>query len=92
MSTDVGVTHAETAGRGAFRIGEGAEMTYRRAGTVMTVHHTEVDPAHRGQGLAQALYRHMVAFARENGRQVVPRCPFVAAMFERHPEDADVLR
>ena len=85
--------HSETTGDGEFRIGDGARMTYRRpAEHVMDVHHTFVDPAHRGEGLAQALYYAMVAFAREQRRKVIPTCSFVASMFERNPEDADVLR
>ena len=35
--------------------------------------------------------RAMVEFAREHQRQVIAVCPFVVAMFEQHPRDADVL-
>jgi predicted GNAT family acetyltransferase len=87
-----GLRHRETAKRGAFHLGEGAEMTYTRPTPgVMKVNHTLVDKAHRGRGLAHQLYSALVDFARANDRRVLPVCPFVVAMFEQHPEDADLL-
>ena len=86
------VTHNETRTRGAFRIGDYAEMTYTRPNDgVMKVNHTLVDKAHRGRGLAHQLYFAMVKFAREHQRKVIAVCPFVEAMFEQHPQHADVL-
>lgn len=91
-NTEYPLSHSESRGRGVFRAGEGAKMTYLRPSPdVMDVDHTFVDEAHRGKGLAQILYREMVAFARANGRKVIPTCPFVTSMFERHPQDADLL-
>jgi len=87
------VSHKETARRGRFHIGVGAELTYTRpAEAVMKVNHTLVDKEHRGKGLAPQLYRAMVQFARENQRKVIPICPFVITMFEQNPQDADVLK
>lgn len=84
--------HSESRTRGIFRAGKAARMTYLRPEPdVMNVDHTIVDPAHRGKGLAQLLFREMTAFARANGRKVVATCPFVKSMFERHPEDAGLL-
>lgn len=53
--------------------------------------HTEVLPEFGGQGIASALVRRVLSDAREAGAKVTPRCPFFAAHFERHPEDADLL-
>ncbi len=87
------ISHRETAKRGRFDIGEGAEMTYSRPTPgVMKINHTRVDPRYRGKGLAQQLYRAMVEFARVNQRKVIAVCPFVVAMFEQNPQDADVLQ
>jgi len=87
------LNHRETAKRGAFHLGSAAEMTYSRpTAEVMKVNHTLVDKAHRGKGLAHQLYAVMVQFAREHQRQVIPTCPFVAAMFEQHPEHKDLLK
>ena len=87
------ISHRETARRGRFDIGEGAEMTYSRPSPgIMKVSHTLVDQRHRGKGLAQQLYQAMVEFARANQRKVIPVCAFVEAMFRQNPADADLLQ
>jgi len=53
--------------------------------------HTEVLPQFGGRGIASSLVRRVLKDAREQGLKVTPRCPFFAAHFERHPEDADLL-
>jgi predicted GNAT family acetyltransferase len=53
--------------------------------------HTEVLPEFGGRGIASALVRRVLSDARGAGAKVTPRCPFFAAHFERHPEDADIL-
>jgi len=86
------ISHRETAKRGRFDIGEGAEMTYSRPTPgIMKINHTLVDTRHRGKGLAHQLYQAMVEFARANQRKVISVCPFVTVMFEQNPQDADVL-
>ncbi len=52
--------------------------------------HTEVPPQFGGRGIASALVRRVLDDARAAGQKVTPRCPFFAAHFERHPEDADL--
>lgn len=86
------IVHRETAKRGRFDLGDGAEMTYTRpTPDVMKINHTRVDPRHRGKGLAHQLYRAMVEHARAHQRKVIPVCTFVEAMFAQNPQDADVL-
>jgi predicted GNAT family acetyltransferase len=53
--------------------------------------HTEIDRAHRGQDLAAQLVRAALDDARENGMQVVPRCPYVAEFIQEHPDYADLV-
>ena len=53
--------------------------------------HTEVPPAHEGQGLGKLLIRTALAAARERGLQVIPICPFFAAYIKAHPEEQDLL-
>lgn len=53
--------------------------------------HTEVPPAHEGQGLGKLLIRMALAAARERGLQVIPICPFFAAYIKAHPEEQDLL-
>lgn len=68
------------------------EMTFSRAGASMIIiDHTEVSDAARGRGVGQALFEHMVDWARREGVKVMPLCPFTRGMFERHPEARDVL-
>ena len=55
------------------------------------VTHTEVPSAHEGQGIGSALIRFVLAWAREQGLQLIPICPFFAAYIRTHPEAQDVL-
>lgn len=70
-----------------------AEMTYSMAGeTRMIIDHTDVDDSLKGMGVGMQLLNKAVAFARENSLEVLPLCPFAAAMFKKKPEIQDVLR
>jgi predicted GNAT family acetyltransferase len=73
-------------GDGTFAI---AEYTLP-AGKIMFTH-TEVPPAHEGQGIGSALIRFALAAARARGLQVIPSCPFFAAYIKRHEEVQDLL-
>ena len=53
--------------------------------------HTEVPPAHEGQGIGSALIRHALASARQRGLQVIPICPFFATYIKKHAEEQDLL-
>ncbi len=52
--------------------------------------HTIVPPQLEGQGIASALTRHALDYAREHGKKVVPACSFVATWIQRHPEYSDL--
>ena len=77
-------------GHGAFYIMSNekslGEMVVSVAGKTLTVYHTEVAAEMEGQGLAKKMLDEMVGYARKNGLQVVPLCPYVLAQFKRHPE------
>jgi uncharacterized protein len=66
---------------------------YRLRGEdVIVFTHTEVDPAHEGQGIGAALARGALDDVRARGeRQVVALCPFIAAWVRRHPDYQDLL-
>lgn len=66
-------------------------VEYGRVEQRLVALHTEVPPAFGGRGIASALVRRVLDDARAAGLKVTPRCPFFAAHFERHPEDADLL-
>ena len=66
-------------------------IAYRLGDGVITLVHTEVDPAHSGQGHAATLARGALDDARSRGLAVVPSCPYVASYVEKHPEYADLV-
>ena len=68
-----------------------AFVEYERAGDGrIALLHTEVPEALSGQGVGSKLVRGTLDAARAEGLKVVPRCEFVAAYIERHPEYRDL--
>jgi predicted GNAT family acetyltransferase len=51
--------------------------------------HTIVDPAYGGQGFGNRLARAALDDALARDMRVVPRCPFIRAWIERHPDYAE---
>ncbi|MDA9470850.1 GNAT family N-acetyltransferase [Enterococcus sp. 5H] len=69
------------------------EMTWSDAGEeIMIIDHTYVDPAYRGQKLAEKLVLKGVEKARHDGKKIIPLCPFAKKEFDTKPEYSDVLR
>jgi uncharacterized protein len=66
--------------------GRGGHLAYSVQDRVMTIAHTEVDPALEGRGLAGALVKAALEHARAHGLRVDPVCPFAASYMQRHPE------
>ncbi|MFI6091249.1 GNAT family N-acetyltransferase [Streptomyces sp. NPDC051218] len=52
--------------------------------------HTEVVPAHEGEGIAGSLARELYAMAAREGVAVAPLCPYVVKWAGRHPDEAPV--
>jgi predicted GNAT family acetyltransferase len=90
------IRREETSSKGRyFAVIEGheAELTYSIAGeALIIIDHTGVPDALRGQHVGQGLVERAVADAREEGRKILPLCPFAKAQIERHPEWQDVLQ
>ena len=88
------VHHREHGSRGEFYIErEGrrvGELTYSGTGGAMVVGHTWVDPNLRGGRLAPSLVDAAVAYARREGRKIVPVCSYVRAVFGRTKDYDDV--
>lgn len=76
----------ETAHEGATAI-----LQYIRTATRVTYVHTAVPAQLEGRGIAGVLTKHALEDARSRGLTVVPRCPYVRAYIDRHPEYADLL-
>ncbi|MGC3752161.1 GNAT family N-acetyltransferase, partial [Enterococcus faecium] len=69
------------------------EMTWSDAGPdIMIIDHTFVDPAYRGQKLAEKLVYTGVELARREGKKIIPLCPYAKKEFEKKPENHDDLR
>lgn len=64
---------------------------YLPRGEVLVFTHTEVDEKFQNLGVGAALIRATLDQLRERGTRVVPRCPFMAAFIERHPEYGDLV-
>jgi len=57
----------------------------------LSLDHTEVPEEGRHRGIAGRLAKAALDFARERRLEVVPRCPFVRAYLEDHPEERDLV-
>lgn len=71
--------------------GDVAFADYRRAGDRVLFPHTVVPRAHEGQGLASAIAKVSLDWARSQGLSVVPQCSFYVTYMRRHPEVRDLL-
>ena len=87
MTQDIAVEHNAAASRFETRhAGALSVCEYRRSGSTLTLHHTEVPRALEGRGIAAALVRTTLEWARAGGLRVRPTCSYVAAYIGRHPE------
>lgn len=59
---------------------------------VRDLRHTEVSPAHRGQGTADALATEVLALLRDAGIRAVVTCDYLRGWAQRHPEANDVVQ
>jgi uncharacterized protein len=66
--------------------GHAGRLDYSVQGDVMTIVHTEVDPALEGRGVAGALVRAALDHARASGLKVRAACEYAASYLDRHPE------
>jgi len=69
-----------------------AFLLFHLRGTVIALIHTEVPPALRRQGVADALARTSLEYARSHSLTVKVLCPFVKAFLARHPEFQDLVK
>ena len=78
-----------------FEVRIGGELVgvseYRRVDDVVTLHHTEISPRHRGRGLAGTLIKFALDASHNAGWFVEPTCPYVRAYIDKHPEYEHLL-
>lgn len=72
---------------------EVGEITYTRDGDdFLVVNHTGVDPANRGQGVAEELVRHVAEKAKNENLKIDPVCSYAKKELERKPEYSELLK
>ena len=71
--------------------GSEAELVYSLRDGRMVIDHTGVPEAIGGRGVAAALVRAALDYARAQGWRVVPACSYSVAYVQRHPEYADLV-
>ena len=89
------IRHFQAGKNGKFALKDGKThvggLAYEREGNVVSLTHTIVEPAYRGQGVAKRLVAHAVEWARHEGLKIFPACEFAVAEFRKNPQYADVL-
>jgi len=69
-----------------------AFVTYRREPGRILLLHAEVPAELAGSGVGSRLVEQTLLAVRAEGLKVVPRCSFVAAYLDRHPEFSDLVQ
>jgi uncharacterized protein len=65
----------------------GGFIEYTLSGKRITMYHTEVEPAYKGQGVGSEFARAALDDVRRRGLELVPLCPFIAEYIREHPDD-----
>jgi predicted GNAT family acetyltransferase len=86
------VRHDEAERRYELEVdGRVAIAAYRLEDGAVAFTHTVVPPELEGQGVGSRLIAGALADVRARGLRFIPRCSFVAAYAQRHPEVRDLL-
>ena len=89
---DCVITHFPESRRFTTEVdGHTAYVTYNRIDDRMELTHTIVPQAIEGRGVAAALVKEALRYARDNHLRVMPICSYTVAYFRRHPEEDDLL-
>lgn len=94
---DLNITREDAPGGGRYvatlpGVAAEAELTFTRPSPgIVSANHTGVPDEMGGQGVGNALVKALVADAQREGFRIVPRCSFVAALAQRHPDWAGLF-
>ena len=66
--------------------GNYAFVEYRWHKTALVLMHTLVPEGHEGKGIAGALAKFALEYAKEKKLPLIVYCPYVSAYMKRHPE------
>lgn len=93
MSEPIAVVNNEAERRFEVRLGDEVAFTeYRLRDGTMILPHTVVPDSFGGKGVGSALAQAALGYAREQGLEVVPTCPFIAGYITKHPEWHDLVQ
>jgi predicted GNAT family acetyltransferase len=89
---EINVKHNEKDGTFETEVDGGlAFVEYVLDGKSIRFTHTEVPKAAEGKGVAAAIAKAGLDYARSNDLRVVPLCAYVRGYIERHPEYSDLV-
>ncbi len=91
---DVPLTIVHNPDQHRFEATLGAEVAhadYKLVHGVIRMTHTEVPREFEGRGIAGALVRAAISYAREHRLRLAPYCPYVVSYMRRHPDTHDLL-
>ncbi|HEX7080134.1 MAG TPA: GNAT family N-acetyltransferase [Gammaproteobacteria bacterium] len=90
---DIVIEHDERGSRFVARVAGGeAYLTYVRLGPrTLDYYSTFVPESLRGRGIASALVRHALAYAKDRRLKIVPTCPFVAHVVQQDRSFDDLV-
>ena len=71
--------------------GETAFAEYSLVDHGMILPHTLVPEAFEGRGVASALAKAALGYARSHDLKVIPTCPFMSGYIKKHPEWHDIV-
>ncbi|ADY27303.1 acetyltransferase (plasmid) [Deinococcus proteolyticus MRP] len=66
-------------------------LAYEDLGNAALLTHTEIDPQSGGKGYGSQLVAGALEGLRQQGKSVVPQCPFVASFIQKHPEYLELV-
>jgi predicted GNAT family acetyltransferase len=63
----------------------------RPSDSVLDLIHVYVPPSLRNQGIAGALAKFVLSYAKEHALKIIPTCPYIAHYLRIHPEWAHLV-
>lgn len=66
--------------------GHAAFIDYREMGHQIALVHTEADPELAGSGAAAAVVEKTLHYIEDNGKKLLPFCPYVFAYIKKNPD------
>ncbi|MGQ0597495.1 GNAT family N-acetyltransferase [Aquabacterium sp.] len=91
-SSNLNIVHKPEIGRfEAIVDGLRCEADYLLDGHIVRMTHTGVPAQLEGRGIAAALVKAALTWARAQGHQVAPICSYVRVYIKRHPEWQDLV-